>query len=97
MRKLTLLITTLFLSVGMAWAQTATLEVSTNVGYPEFQYELKNANGIWMASNTAPTEDNIARFAFFATGDVDFYKIYSINKGRNGVTRAIKSIIMLLC
>ena len=52
------------------------------MGYPEFQYELKNANGIWMASNTAPTEDNIARFAFFATGDVDFYKIYSINKGQ---------------
>ena len=65
----------------MAWAQTATLEVSTNVTYPEYQYRIRNANNIWMASNTAPTQNNIASFAFFADGD-DFYKIYSIDKGQ---------------
>ncbi len=80
MRKLTLFFTTLFLSVGMAWAQTATLEVSTNVENPEFLYELRNANNVWMASNTAPTQNNIASFAFFGTDNANFYKIYSFDK-----------------
>ena len=68
----------LFLSLGMAWAQTATLEVSTDVTYPEYRYRIKSGNGYWMAANTAPTQNNIASFAFFAAGD-DFYKIYSFD------------------
>ena len=69
----------LFLSSGMAWAQTQTLESSTSVEYPEYRYRIKSGNGFWMAANTAPTQNNIASFAFFAAGD-DFYKIYSIDK-----------------
>ena len=66
----------------MAWAQTATLEVSTNVAYPEYQYRIRN-NGdpyFWMGANTAPTENNIASFAFFAADGDNAYKIYSIDK-----------------
>ena len=51
------------------------------MAYPEYQYRIKNANGIWMASRTEPTQNNIASFAFFAAG-TDFYKIYSIDKGQ---------------
>ena len=51
------------------------------MAYPEYQYRIRNANNVWMASNTAPTENNIASFAFFAAGN-DFYKIYSIDKGQ---------------
>ena len=71
----------LFLSLGMTWAQTATLEVSTKVAYPEYRYRIKSDNGFWMAANTAPTQNYIASFAFFAV-DGDFYKIYSIDKGQ---------------
>ena len=76
----------LFLSLGMAWAQTATLEVSTNVTYPEYQYKIKNNgdNGsggfFWMGANTAPTQNNVASFAFFAADGDNAYKIYSIGK-----------------
>ena len=80
MRKLTLLITMLFLSFGMAWAQTATFKVSETEGNPEHCYQIKNGNNVWMAANTAPTQNNVALFAFFAADGENAYKIYSIGK-----------------
>ena len=64
----------------MAWAQTATFKVSTNVDNPENCYQIKNGNDIWMAANTAPTQNNAALFAFFAADGDNAYKIYSIGK-----------------
>ena len=62
----------------MAWAQT--FEISTNVGNPEHQYLIKNGNDIWMAANTAPTQNNKAYFAFFEADGDDAYKIYSVGE-----------------
>ena len=79
MRKLTLLIISLFVTLGVM-AQTATLEVSTNVRYPESQYQIKNGNNEWMAASTAPTQNNKGHFAFFAADGENAYKIYSIDR-----------------
>ena len=64
----------------MAWAQTATFKVSETEGNPEHCYQIKNGNNIWMAANTAPTQNNVALFAFFTADGENAYKIYSIGK-----------------
>ena len=75
MRKLTLFIATLLLTV----AKTVAFEASTSVASPEHQYFITNGNKIRMAANTAPTQNNPGKFAFFAVGD-NAYKIYSVDK-----------------
>ena len=75
MRKLTLFIATLLLTV----AKTVAFEASTSVANPEYQYFITNGNKIRMAANTAPTQNNPGKFAFFAAGE-DAYKIYSVGE-----------------
>ena len=74
MKKLTLFIATLLLTV----AKTVAFEVSTSVANPEHQYFITNGNNVRMAANTAPTQNNPGKFAFFAAGEG--YKIYSVDK-----------------
>ena len=64
----------------MAWAQE--LGVSTNVENPERQYFITNGNKVKMASNTAPTQNNPGKFAFFEADGDNAYKIYSIGAGK---------------
>lgn len=76
-KKFTMLLASMFLCMG-AWAQTATIEVSTNVANPEHVYAMKNANSVWMTSYTSTTDTKPGRFAFFASGED--YQIYSIDR-----------------
>ena len=81
-RKLLFLFSVLLASV-VAWAQTATLEPSTNVNAPEKVYVMKSGSGYWMSSYTSPTQSRqkAAAYAFFAVDGMDnAYKIYSLNK-----------------
>lgn len=81
-RKLLFLFSVLLASVA-AWAQTATLEPSTNVNAPEKVYVMKSGSGYWMSSYTSPTQSRqkAAAYAFFAVDGMDnAYKIYSLNK-----------------
>ena len=50
------------------------------MGYPEYQYQIKSANDIWMAASTTPTQNNKGSFAFFAADGDNAYKIYSIDQ-----------------
>jgi hypothetical protein len=83
MRKKVLMFLLSFLAfVGVAKAQTVTIEASTSVNSPEHQYVMKSGNNYWAAANTAPTKHKLGRFAFFAVTDTDDgndYKIYSID------------------
>lgn len=88
-------------SVG--WAQTAELQVSTNVDSPENLFTLKNGNGLYMSSYTSPTESQLAMFAFYDDADdatENAYKIYCVTSGKwvsyeqadsysNGVNKAV--------
>lgn len=67
MKKLLFLFAVLLGTVG-AWAQTFTLQKSTNVDNPEYQYFIKNLNGVWMDANTGYIKDDTpkGKFAFFA-------------------------------
>ena len=81
-RKFLFLFSVLLASVA-AWAQTATLEPSTNVNAPEKVYVMKSGSGYWMSSYTSPTQSRqkAAAYAFFAVDGMDnAYKIYSLNK-----------------
>ena len=80
-KKFTMLLASLFLTVGTAWAQTAEIAASTNVICPENQYAMKSGNGYWMTSFTSPTNTKPGRFAFFAVnGKEDTYQIYSVDR-----------------
>lgn len=81
MKKLLLLFAVLLGTVG-AWAQTATLNVSTSLENPEYQYILMNGNGVWMNSSTSDGNANeVGRFAFYAYGDNQAdVLIYSIDQ-----------------
>lgn len=70
---------------NVAWAQTATIEVSTNEDAPEHVYTLKSKNTRWMTSYTslAKTEAKAGVFAFFDDNDAsttNAYKIYSVER-----------------
>ena len=67
MKKLLFLFAVLLTSVGV-WAQTFTLQKSTDVDNPEYQYFIKNLNGVWMDANTGYIKDDTpkGKFAFFA-------------------------------
>lgn len=68
----------LFAFVGATWAQTATIETSTNASNPEKVYVLSMLNGYWMTSNASPTQSKPAKFAFFADGE-NKYKVYCVD------------------
>ena len=61
----------------VAWAQTLTIEVSTNVDAPENTYSLLSKNGAYMSAGTGATQFYIGRFAFFAADGENAYKIYN--------------------
>ena len=78
MRKISTLLMLLFAFVGATWAQTATIETSTNASNPEKVYVLSMLNGYWMTSNASPTQSKPAKFAFFADGE-NKYKVYCVD------------------
>lgn len=69
MKKLLLLFAVL-LSTVSAWAQSFTLQKSTDKGNPEYQYFIQNANSVFMDSQTsfvsAEKSNSSGKFAFFA-------------------------------
>ena len=74
MRKFTLFLVSLFLTVG-AMAQ---IQPSTKIDAPENLYKIKSKRGIYMAAHANPTQENYGRFAFYAVeGKENTYKIYS--------------------
>ena len=78
MRKITLFLVSLFLTVG-AMAQ---IQPSTSTDLPENLYKIKNKRGIYMAAHSNPTQQNYGRFAFYAVdGKENTYKIYSYDAG----------------
>ena len=80
MRKVTLFLMSLFLTIG-AMAETETIVPSTSEEI--HMYTLKNANNFYMTSFTSLTEKeaNCGRFAFYAVEGVNnAYKIYSVDR-----------------
>lgn len=79
----------LFLLLGLvcsvAWAQTATIQVSTNVTTPEHLFEIKSSADHWMTSFTSPSDKIRGCFAFFDDNDgttEDAYKIFSVTHNK---------------
>ena len=86
MKKLLFLFAVLLTSVG-AWAQTFTLQKSTDEGNPEYQYFIQNANSVFMDSQTsfvsAAKSNSSGKFAFFAYGATENdVLIYSIDANK---------------
>ena len=83
MRKITFSFLALLLTAVGAWAQSVTLQPSTDKESPEFVYCLANASGKLMAADTKWNggDNNFSgRFAFFKVdGKDDTYKIMSID------------------
>ena len=73
MKKITLFLMSLFLTVG-AMAQ---IQKSTSVENPENAYAISSAAGHYMSSCTGATKYCFGRFAFYEDGDN--FKIYSID------------------
>lgn len=67
---------------NVSWAQVTTIEASSFGETPNHVYALKSAAGYWMTSYTSPTnnETNRGVFAFFADGEDDAYKIFSVER-----------------
>ena len=72
MKKFTLFLMSLFLTVGaMAQIQSSTADAI-------YLYKIKNKRSIYMAAHSNPTQENYGRFAFYAVeGKENTYKIFS--------------------
>ena len=76
MKKLTLFIATLLLTV----AKTVAFEASTSVDNPEYQYFITNGNNVKVGKN-AVNSNEAGCFAFYAVEGVDnAYYIYSLDE-----------------
>lgn len=83
MKKTLLLGTMLATMSAMAWGQTETIKMSTDVDSPEHLFTMKNGNGVIMTSYTSPTRTpaNAGKFAFYAdTEKENAYFIYSVDR-----------------
>ena len=81
MKKFTILFTLLVAMTTTAIADNIQVSTSTSV----HRYTMKNGNGLFANSNTAPTrtEANYGHFAFFAVAGVEnAYYIYSVNANK---------------
>ena len=78
MRKFTLFLVSLFLTVG-AMAQ---IQVSTSVETPENVYSIYSKSGHYMSSCTGATKYQAARFAFYEAEGENVYKIFCVDANK---------------